>query len=168
MCFCKCVCVCAHCGGRLGCRVSHAAPFSSSLMLFQLVLIWFTGDTVKIGDVSYQLKAPRNPELVPVNHSMCHFKYNLSLGKPSFCISDTEITCLNSLAVCHGLKCEQQTVIFKNDWTWFRQIVVVGGHVFILSVDYSITIQKICVIYKNVHSNCIHRKMKIYINNNVA
>uniref|UniRef100_A0A3B4CIV5 von Willebrand factor A domain-containing protein 8 n=1 Tax=Pygocentrus nattereri TaxID=42514 RepID=A0A3B4CIV5_PYGNA len=27
-----------------------------------------SGDTVKIGDVSFQLKAPRNPELVPVNH----------------------------------------------------------------------------------------------------
>lgn len=26
-----CVCVCVHCGGRKGCRVSHAAPFSSSL-----------------------------------------------------------------------------------------------------------------------------------------
>ncbi|KAM9486140.1 von Willebrand factor A domain-containing protein 8 [Clarias gariepinus] len=27
-----------------------------------------SGDTVKIGEISYQLKAPRNPELVPVNH----------------------------------------------------------------------------------------------------
>ncbi|KAI4872445.1 hypothetical protein NFI96_033688, partial [Prochilodus magdalenae] len=27
-----------------------------------------SGDTVKIGDISYQLKTPRNPELVPVNH----------------------------------------------------------------------------------------------------
>ncbi|XP_072542068.1 von Willebrand factor A domain-containing protein 8 isoform X2 [Salminus brasiliensis] len=27
-----------------------------------------SGDTVKIGDISYQLKTPRNPEFVPVNH----------------------------------------------------------------------------------------------------
>lgn len=27
-----------------------------------------SGDTVKIGEISYQLKTPRNPELVPVNH----------------------------------------------------------------------------------------------------
>ncbi|KAI5107140.1 von Willebrand factor A domain-containing protein 8, partial [Silurus meridionalis] len=27
-----------------------------------------SGDTVKIGEISYQLKIPRNPELVPVNH----------------------------------------------------------------------------------------------------
>ncbi|KAB5577077.1 hypothetical protein PHYPO_G00205820 [Pangasianodon hypophthalmus] len=27
-----------------------------------------SGDTVKIGEISYQLKKPRNPELVPVNH----------------------------------------------------------------------------------------------------
>uniref|UniRef100_A0A8C7MNI3 von Willebrand factor A domain containing 8 n=1 Tax=Oncorhynchus kisutch TaxID=8019 RepID=A0A8C7MNI3_ONCKI len=26
------------------------------------------GDTVKIGEISYQLKTPRNPELVPINH----------------------------------------------------------------------------------------------------
>lgn len=30
-----------------------------------------TGDTVKIGDISYNLKTPRNPELVPLKHSMC-------------------------------------------------------------------------------------------------
>ncbi|KAL2081741.1 hypothetical protein ACEWY4_023594 [Coilia grayii] len=29
-----------------------------------------TGDTVKIGDLSYQLKKPRRPELVPINHMM--------------------------------------------------------------------------------------------------
>ncbi|MBN3308156.1 VWA8 protein, partial [Amia calva] len=28
----------------------------------------FPGDTVTIGEISYQLKTPRNPELVPVNH----------------------------------------------------------------------------------------------------
>ena len=28
------------------------------------------GDTVKIGEISYKLKIPRNPELVPVKHSM--------------------------------------------------------------------------------------------------
>ncbi|KAL1268230.1 hypothetical protein QQF64_033593, partial [Cirrhinus molitorella] len=29
-----------------------------------------SGDTVKIGEISYVLKSPRNPELVPVNHMM--------------------------------------------------------------------------------------------------
>lgn len=29
-----------------------------------------SGDTVKIGEISYVLKTPRNPELVPVNHMM--------------------------------------------------------------------------------------------------
>ncbi|XP_067265112.1 von Willebrand factor A domain-containing protein 8 isoform X1 [Chanodichthys erythropterus] len=29
-----------------------------------------SGDTVKIGEISYRLKTPRNPELVPVNHMM--------------------------------------------------------------------------------------------------
>ncbi|KAK7153742.1 hypothetical protein R3I94_007188 [Phoxinus phoxinus] len=29
-----------------------------------------SGDTVKIGEISYRLKNPRNPELVPVNHMM--------------------------------------------------------------------------------------------------
>ncbi|XP_028971690.2 von Willebrand factor A domain-containing protein 8 isoform X4 [Esox lucius] len=28
------------------------------------------GDTVKIGDISYQLKTPRQPELVPINHML--------------------------------------------------------------------------------------------------
>ncbi|ROL54926.1 von Willebrand factor A domain-containing protein 8 [Anabarilius grahami] len=45
-----------------------------------------SGDTVKIGEISYRLKTPRNPELVPVNHSdfglICcsdHFQADLLL-----------------------------------------------------------------------------------------
>uniref|UniRef100_A0A8C1XYG8 von Willebrand factor A domain containing 8 n=1 Tax=Cyprinus carpio TaxID=7962 RepID=A0A8C1XYG8_CYPCA len=33
-----------------------------------------TGDTVKIGEISYVLRSPRNPDLVPVDHSMCRFE----------------------------------------------------------------------------------------------
>jgi len=42
-------------------------------LFFYLMNFFFvsTGDTVKIGEISYRLKTPRNPELVPVNHSMC-------------------------------------------------------------------------------------------------
>lgn len=35
-----------------------------------LVNLLFAGDTVNIGEVSYKLKTPQNPELVPVKHSM--------------------------------------------------------------------------------------------------
>lgn len=31
-------------------------------------LIFFAGDTINIGEVSYKLKKPQNPELVPVKH----------------------------------------------------------------------------------------------------
>lgn len=30
---------------------------------------FFLGETVSIGDVSYKLKTPKNPELVPQNYS---------------------------------------------------------------------------------------------------
>lgn len=30
----------------------------------------FSGDTVKIGAITYKLKTPQNPEFVPVKHSM--------------------------------------------------------------------------------------------------
>lgn len=35
-----------------------------------LITIILAGDTVKIGEISYKLKTPQNPELVPVKHSM--------------------------------------------------------------------------------------------------
>ncbi|TKS67888.1 von Willebrand factor A domain-containing protein 8 [Collichthys lucidus] len=37
-----------------------------------------SGDTVKIGEISYKLKTPQNPELVPVKHSM---SFSLSVRK---------------------------------------------------------------------------------------
>lgn len=32
--------------------------------------LFFEGDSVKIGEIIYKLKTPKNPELVPVKHSM--------------------------------------------------------------------------------------------------
>ena len=34
-----------------------------------LFFFFFPGDTVTIGDVSFKLKTPKNPELVPQNYS---------------------------------------------------------------------------------------------------
>lgn len=31
---------------------------------------FFVGDSLKIGEIIYKLKTPKNPELVPVKHSM--------------------------------------------------------------------------------------------------
>ena len=40
--------------------------FSHVMVVF---LVPFLGDTVNIGDVSYKLKTPKSPELVPQNYS---------------------------------------------------------------------------------------------------
>ncbi|XP_012503668.1 PREDICTED: von Willebrand factor A domain-containing protein 8 [Propithecus coquereli] len=41
-----------------------------------------TGDTVNIGDVSYKLKTPKNPELVPQNYILSSVCYNSDLSCP--------------------------------------------------------------------------------------
>lgn len=38
--------------------------------LSNLYVLSFEGDSVKIGEIIYKLKTPKNPELVPVKHSM--------------------------------------------------------------------------------------------------
>uniref|UniRef100_A0A8C3CWA0 von Willebrand factor A domain-containing protein 8 n=1 Tax=Cairina moschata TaxID=8855 RepID=A0A8C3CWA0_CAIMO len=42
--------------------------FSGELKGFSLSLFYFLGDAVTIGDVSFKLKTPKNPELVPQNY----------------------------------------------------------------------------------------------------
>ena len=42
------------------------SPLSLVMLCF---FILFLGDTVNIGDVSYKLKTPKSPELVPQNYS---------------------------------------------------------------------------------------------------
>lgn len=48
-------------------RRAYCAVFLSPVMICFLFL--FLGDTINIGDVSYKLKTPKSPELVPQNYS---------------------------------------------------------------------------------------------------
>lgn len=37
--------------------------------VYNLFNLFFVGDSLKIGEIIYKLKTPKNPELVPVKHS---------------------------------------------------------------------------------------------------
>lgn len=37
---------------------------------YKLFNFFFAGDSLKIGEIIYKLKTPKNPELVPVKHGM--------------------------------------------------------------------------------------------------
>lgn len=38
--------------------------------VYNMFNLFFVGDSLKIGEIIYKLKIPKNPELVPVKHSM--------------------------------------------------------------------------------------------------
>uniref|UniRef100_A0A8C2BCM9 von Willebrand factor A domain-containing protein 8 n=1 Tax=Cyprinus carpio TaxID=7962 RepID=A0A8C2BCM9_CYPCA len=72
-----------------------------------------SGDTVKIGEISYVLKTPRNPELVPVNHKLDHFLQAASTLSCSFCLLQCAVRAATEgrILVLEGLEKAERNVL---------------------------------------------------------
>lgn len=93
----------------------------------------FSGDTVKIGAITYKLKTPQNPELVPVKHSMWFFpplctKIYLHevIGRVS-----TDLRWITKTLFCSKVS-ESLTQTVAHHLRWIMQKDLLGQDVFLI------------------------------------